>query len=277
LLLLMGLLMACAQSTSSQIQLLEETETALLYTPSVARPSLFEHTQIVSSTPELALTPTPELLQTTIPTPTFQICSPLAWETIPELWEIVSDPYAPPPMGRDERHQGVDFSHWSRKGRSTIQGEPVQSILPGRVAAVVQDRLPYGNMVIVETVQSLIHQTIQMDIGMEPGESLYVLYAHFDEPPIVDMDDTIPCGMIIGAVGMTGYNVVNAHLHVETRLGPAGISLGTMAFYTTSATQDEMDTYQRWRTSGEFRHFDPLQLFESYLKFAEAPMSVQDP
>jgi len=189
------------------------------------------------------------------------MCSPLGWETIAELWEIISDPYAPPAPGSDERHQGVDFSHWSRKGHSSIQGEPVQSVMPGRVAAITIDRLPYGNMVIIETPQDAIPVDLRQSLEMEPGESLYLLYAHFDQPPEVVLDQEVSCGQVIGTVGMTGYNVVNAHLHLETRLGPAGTTFGSMAFYTTSATVEEMETYKRWRTGGEFKHFDPMNLF----------------
>jgi hypothetical protein len=50
------------------------------------------------------------------------------------------------------------------------------------------------------------------------------------------------------------------HLHLETRLGPAGQVFESMRFYDTRATQEEMDTYVLWRTSGIFQHFDPLQL-----------------
>ncbi len=52
------------------------------------------------------------------------------------------------------------------------------------------------------------------------------------------------------------------HLHLETRLGPAGQVFESMRFYDTRATQKEMDTYILWRTSGIFQHFDPLQLLE---------------
>jgi hypothetical protein len=33
-----------------------------------------------------------------------------------------------------------------------------------------------------------------------------------------------------------------------------------MRFYDTRATQEEMDNYVLWRTSGVFRHFDPMVL-----------------
>lgn len=209
---------------------------------------------------------------TLTPKSVFQVCSPLLWETIPELWEIISDPYAPPPPGRDERHHGVDFSHWKRKGRNSIQGEPVQSILPGKTVAVIINRLPYGNMVIIETRQEDVPSAFFQALGGKAGESLYVLYAHFDNPPLVSSGEWVNCGQVIGSVGMTGYNVVNAHLHLETRLGPAGANFVSMAFYTTTASQEEMDAYRLWRTSGIFRHFDPMKLFKLFLEsFEESP------
>ncbi len=182
-------------------------------------------------------------------------------ETIPELWEIISDPYNPPPMGRDERHQGVDFSHYSRKGYKTIEGEPVQVVLAGRAASVIQNRLPYGNMVMIETPYSDLPAGLPDALGMAAGESLYLLYAHFGHEPLVKLGDSVACGQVIGDVGMTGYNIVNPHLHLEARRGPPGIVFESMAFYTASATAQEMENYRRWRMGGEFQHFDPMVLF----------------
>jgi hypothetical protein len=51
------------------------------------------------------------------------------------------------------------------------------------------------------------------------------------------------------------------HLHLETRLGPAGTVFESMRFYSTSATIKEMENYVLWRTSGVYRHFDPMDLF----------------
>jgi hypothetical protein len=33
-----------------------------------------------------------------------------------------------------------------------------------------------------------------------------------------------------------------------------------MMFYSTRASQAEMDNYVLWRTSGTFQHFDPMRL-----------------
>jgi murein DD-endopeptidase MepM/ murein hydrolase activator NlpD len=218
-----------------------------------------------------SLTPSPSPIPSSSPTffpsgtpspmPVSLICSPLAWETIPELAEIVSDPYNPPPMGRDERHQGVDFSHYSRKGHKSIEGEPVQAVLTGRVVSVINNRLPYGNMVMVETPSADLPASLRDALGMAEGESLYLLYAHFGHAPLVKLGDPLVCGQVIGDVGKTGYNVVNPHLHLEGRRGPSGAIFESMAFYTSSATEQEMENYRRWRMGGEFQHFDPMVLF----------------
>jgi murein DD-endopeptidase MepM/ murein hydrolase activator NlpD len=169
-------------------------------------------------------------------------------------------------MGSDERHQGVDFSHYSRKGFKTIEGEPVQAVLAGEVSAVIKDRVPYGNMVMIETSANHLPMNLRDALGVAEGESLYILYAHLGNESKLNHGDHVECGQVIGEVGLTGYNIVNPHLHLETRLGSSGVFFESMAYYTTSATNQEMDNYRRWRMSGEFRHFDPMILFLHILK-----------
>ncbi len=192
----------------------------------------------------------------------FHLCSPLAEQEITELSEIVSDSYDPPPPGKDERHQGVDFAYYRRGERASIEGEGVQAILPGRVASSMNDRLPYGNMVIIETPRSDLPPGIIRSVDIDPGESLYHLYAHLAAPPQVTVGDWVNCGQLLGEVGKTGYNIPVPHLHFETRIGPADAVFESMAFYDTRATENEMYNYRWWRMSGEFRHFDPMILFD---------------
>jgi hypothetical protein len=45
----------------------------------------------------------------------------------------------------------VDFAYWTRADGTAMLGLPVYSALDGRVAGLIQDRLPYGNAVIIET------------------------------------------------------------------------------------------------------------------------------
>jgi len=189
-----------------------------------------------------------------------KLCSPLAEHPLEQLPEIVSQPYAPPPPGRDERHHGVDFAYYRHEGRASIAGEGVQAIMAGRVAAAIQDRLPYGNMVIIETPYENIPPGVLAAIEIPKGSSLYHLYAHFAETPLIALDQQVECGQLLGYVGRTGYNVPVAHLHLETRLGPPGASFESMVFYDAQATPKEQAAYVRWRTSGEFQHFDPMEI-----------------
>jgi hypothetical protein len=199
----------------------------------------------------------------------FLVCPPLEGESIQSLWEIVTDPYNPPPMGRDERHQGVDFGYYRRGARNTVEGVPIQAILPGEIAYVNDNRLPYGYMVIIETRGEVFPGMIRQQLDINAEESLYHLYAHMQELPDFENGDMVTCGQIIGHVGKTGYYIVEPHLHLEIRIGPAGQRFANMAYYDTSATQSEMESYLRWRTSGEFNHMDPMYLFMLYLEYQD--------
>ncbi len=184
----------------------------------------------------------------------------------------------------DDGHHGTDFAYWSRGERSTMIGHPVQSVLPGRVAGVILDRDPYGYAVIIETplegplfpaVKGVVPTpapTVQPAASLicPPAEntystkerSLYLLYAHLNREPLVSPGDPVSCGQTIGEVGTTGKSV-NAHLHLETRVGPAGAAFPVMAHYENDATNDEMRNYCTWRVSGLFQMFDPMALLEA--------------
>lgn len=138
-------------------------------------------------------------------------------------------------------------------------GEPVQSVLAGNVASVLAGQYPYGNMVIVETAAVDIPAELNEQIKVPEGQSLYILYAHLDQPPGVSLGDRVAPCQSLGVVGMSG-NTDIPHLHIETRWGPPGQVFESMRFYDTRATVEEMDAYVLWRTSGVFQHFDPLYL-----------------
>lgn len=185
------------------------------------------------------------------------LCSPLALHSLDGLSDIISDPYNPPPPGSEARHHGVDFSYYHFGDRDTMQGEPVLAVLQGVVAGMMENRNPYGNMVIVETQSdALSNQLIEL-IGIGPGESLYILYAHMNYPPLVKLGDLVVACKKIGEVGLSGFTAI-PHLHLETRLGPSSHVFESMVFYDTRAKPEEMETYRLWRTSGMFRHFDPM-------------------
>lgn len=140
-----------------------------------------------------------------------------------------------------------------------MQGEPIQAVLPGVVASALHDLYPYGNMVMVETTSAQLPAEVVLSLGFRPGESLYTLYAHLDASPTVNLGDPVVACQLLGEVGMTG-NTELPHLHLETRLGPAGSVFESMRYYDTRATLEELAAYELWRTSGVFRHFDPMRL-----------------
>jgi murein DD-endopeptidase MepM/ murein hydrolase activator NlpD len=191
--------------------------------------------------------------------PTFHLCSPLSLHPLSELPQVIGDPYDPPRPGREERHHGIDFGYYHFGDRDSMQGEPIQAVLPGVVASALDDHFPYGNMVMIETPQSLLPSDVVQILGFAPGDSLYVLYAHMNAPPLVRLGDSVEACQLLGEVGMSG-NTELPHLHLETRLGPAGSVFESMLFYSTRATVEEMEAYKLWRTSGVFRHFDPMKL-----------------
>jgi murein DD-endopeptidase MepM/ murein hydrolase activator NlpD len=215
-----------------------------------------------SQTPTANAQATKSVLPTPLetPLPQFQLCSPLSLHPLEELLEIVGDPYDPPRPGREERHHGIDFAYYHYEDRDSMLGEPVQAVLSGVVASVLEDLYPYGNMLMVEIKRTeLPDDTIEV-IEIAAGESLYILYAHLFEPPLIELGDRIDACQQIGEVGMSG-NTDIPHLHLETRVGPEGQVFESMRFYDTRASQEEMDNYVLWRTSDVFRHFDPLKLF----------------
>jgi murein DD-endopeptidase MepM/ murein hydrolase activator NlpD len=162
-------------------------------------------------------------------------------------------------MGSDARHQGVDFAYYRRGERTSILGAGVQSIFAGRVAASITDSFPYGNVVIVETLASALPPELVTQLGIQDGESLYILYAHMGAAPLVALGDPVTACQTLGEVGKSG-NAGVPHLHLEMRLGPQNRQLASMAFYSTQTTQEERDNYVLWRMSGEFRHFDPMNV-----------------
>jgi murein DD-endopeptidase MepM/ murein hydrolase activator NlpD len=187
-------------------------------------------------------------------------CSPLRLHTIAELPAIISDGYHPPPPRSDDRHPAVDFAYYSQKGKPTIEGEPVQAVFAGWVAAALVDTFPYGNVVILETDPAGLTPELIRRIGMQPGESLYLLYAHMQAAPRIDPGQRIDACQLLGAAGKTG-NAAVAHLHLEARLGPAGMSFPELASYTRAATDEARRLYALWAVSGTFHHFDPMRLF----------------
>lgn len=238
-----------------------------------------------SPTPTSSPTVTPTAEPTAIPYTA--LCSPLEGETVQSLArpELLKNPFQPPRAGEDGGHFGVDFSYWTRPDGSSMQGLPVYSALDGTVAGRIENRFPYGNAVILETPLDWIDPAwlAQLpiadydpkapltpavsiscpDYNYQPtGDSLslYLIYGHFDQAALPAMGEAVTCGQEIGQVGTTGKSV-NYHLHLETRIGPAGMQFASMSHYDTSSTPEEMRNYCLWRLSGAFQALDPLALF----------------
>ncbi len=223
----------------------------------------------VPSTPNALPSPHTTLITSQMPAtlivshtaiPEVEICSPLDDFPLEKLPKIVSDPYDPPPMGSDDRHQGVDFVYHRLAGMEIpILGVQVNSVLPGYVAGSIEASFPYGNLVIVETPGSWLPKEWLDVLGMTAEQSLYLLYAHLQEELMVNLGDSVLSCQPIGKVGNSG-NTEAAHLHLETRIGPVGGRFPSMYGLLQEAPEEARKNYNLWRKSGVFLHFDPLLL-----------------
>jgi len=198
---------------------------------------------------------------------------------------LIHNPYVPPRLGSDDPHQGVDFADIDPVYKITLEGRPVQAVLSGSVAAVIQDRFPYGYAILVETpldqVPSGWFKTLLIPTPAPTREShptltcpendnmqnwdftqrsLYLMYAHLKEPANLQIGDQVTCGQKLNVIGNSG-NSLNPHLHIEARVGPADATFESIAHYTGSASSQEMLNYCLWRVSETFQLINPMLLF----------------
>lgn len=221
--------------------------------------------------PTAALSPSPQPSKI-IP---FSLCSPVATIPLDQLPRYISDPYRPPPLGSDERHEGVDFSYYNLPGvTGSIEGATVQSVLPGRVASAVADSFPYGNFVIIETQRESLPDEIIERLKIPEGKSLYLAYVHLLDAPLVSLGQEVVGCQQLGAVGATG-NTAAPHLHLEARLGPTGGQFPVMKAFVTGVTVEEKQNYILWRTSGLYNHFDPMLLLGPAYKATQDAIKYQ--
>lgn len=276
---LVGLLLSGCATARPPNGEVETTQAAITASPTSVLPVSAAATSTFQ--PEPSPTDLPTASET--PIELSPVCSPLHGFQIDQLTDIVAKPYNPPSPGGEGGHHGVDFSFYSYGAFTSMEGIPVQAVLDGVVAAVIADRPPYGNMVIIETPLSSLPLAWQESLAALPAlthhqpdnrlqcptpiagdqfsnpESLYLLYAHLAEKPNLANGDHLGCGQQIGLVGNTGYSG-NTHLHLEMRLGPSGVQFLHLAHYINNATNEEMASYCVWRISSQFRLIDPLGL-----------------
>jgi murein DD-endopeptidase MepM/ murein hydrolase activator NlpD len=153
----------------------------------------------------------------------------------------------------------VDFGYYTRD-KKLFTGTPTLAALDGKIAALIHNRPPYGNMVILETPFESIPASVVASQKIPTGDSLYTLYAHLQNLQLLEIGQIIKCGQQLAETGLTGWTG-GPHLHFETRWGPAGQSFASMAYYTADTTDEERTNYERWRMSGVFQLFDPMELF----------------
>jgi murein DD-endopeptidase MepM/ murein hydrolase activator NlpD len=252
-------------------------------TPSLLPPTATQPGLVASATSA------PSLVWTVTPAPTAQswrVSSPLQGIALAELPDILTQEFIPPRPGQDDGHFGVDYAYYRRGEQLSILGTPILAVLPGQVAAVLTNRPPFGHAVMVESrladlpeewVAALdlpprpdplpVVDRVPCDLSSVPallalpGESIYIIYAHLNLTPTLQMGEAVAAGAVLGEVGNSGYSG-NPHLHIEAHIGPAGVAFGSLAFYEVSTSEEERRNYCLWRMSGVFRVFDPRQLWE---------------
>ena len=121
---------------------------------------------------------------------------------------MIGNPYNPPFEGSDDAHQGLDLADRLSGSEITLEGRPVQTLLAGRVAAVIRDRFPYGSAIIIETPvenleinfelpQPALYETKVSALSCPDNTyakapaaeelSIYWLYGHLQEEPALQV------------------------------------------------------------------------------------------
>lgn len=264
-------------------------------TEALATTAPLQQTVIPTATAPSTPTPNPNPTQQVndLPQDAPRICSPLAGLSLADLKAGIANPYDPPAAGLDGPHQGIDLADLEPNNRYAREGLAVQAVLAGKVAAVIDDRFPYGNALLIETSLTDLPPAILEGIDLpavQPPQlphpalscpelplpdwdfrtrSLYLLYAHLQHAPQLAVEDKVACEQPIGAIGSSG-NALNPHLHLEIRVGPAGARFASLAHYDSSASLEEMANYCAWRVRGIFQLVNPLLLLQ-YLPEAAQP------
>lgn len=262
--------------------------------PTTANSTPFS-TDTATTLPPPTATFTPTVTATAMPVPLVtEIDSPLQGMPLTDLAKNTSNPYYfkhPFSEGptNDLNHPAVDLAFFHYKNYNSDVGFPIQAILPGTVVEALNNRYPYGNMVLIETPLSAlapellekiqipkaysddeikIRSTCQPDqtriSWSQTNQSMYVLYAHMQNPPTLKAGDEVQAGELLGGIGASGHAEVGAeHLHLEIRVGPAEAKFGVISSYLSSSTAEERYNYCIWALSEVFQPIDPSLFWET--------------
>jgi murein DD-endopeptidase MepM/ murein hydrolase activator NlpD len=231
-----------------------------------------------------------------------EVCSPLRGIALDDLWLITSNAYFfkyPFSEGspNEKNHPGIDLGFYTTANIPSYTGQelhtdddfPIQAILPGKIVETVNNRFPYGNMVLIETRVDALTPEFQNQLRLpEPysrevlelrfpcdkdqpaiswsqdSKSIYVLYAHMKDPSTLQPGDQVQFGQVIGGIGATGNSSESIeHLHLEIRIGPSDAEFGFIASYDAAATTEERYNYCIWALSQEFQSIDPTFFWET--------------
>jgi len=171
----------------------------------------------IGESPASTPTPTTHPTQTTSvipPTPTKDlintVCSPLEGLSLEELISdptVISQVFKTPRPGLDDGHTGIDYAYYRRGDRVGIEGLAIYAVLKGKIISILDNKWPYGNMIIIETpIEEINTQLFNVisppqtaptvepapHVNCPPGElefdmavssrSIYVLYAQLKDP-----------------------------------------------------------------------------------------------
>ena len=158
----------------------------------------------------------------------------------------------------DGGHHGLDLG-FNTRGKQRFIGTPVLAAIEGKVASLINNRPPYGNMVMLETTFDHIPEKVITEEKIPEGDSLYIVYAHLQNLQPLKIGEVVKCGRQIAEAGLTGITS-GPHLHFETRWGPPGTLFPVMGAYRGDVTTEEMRYYKIWRMSHTYTLFDPFIL-----------------
>jgi murein DD-endopeptidase MepM/ murein hydrolase activator NlpD len=128
----------------------------------------------------------------------------------------------------------------------------------------------YGNVVVIEYPYNVLPAELIDANGLEPGQSLFVLYAHLQNPSTFHPGDTVAAGQVIGSVGSTGYST-GPHLHLEVRVSITGsLPYGYMCDDACFSIRKigNPARFSDWYSSGDYRAINPLDI--NYIPFSNA-------